>query len=1256
MAYLQRMIRNADQTNRGKASPMSSKGMYTKGMYSAGMYSEADYAPSFQQMRVPPSPGALAFIRHLITGDDNVAIPDYELRPVTSFKSSNTTSLVVNTSTGGNVFYSNGALLIQPRRRGGVTFLGQMRDSSTQVAYSVAPAVNITVPMFVPDIVTGFITTIPDPIDNFKYVRPSAIRWGVSSRTTSTTSAALSGTINAVALGDLNDITSTDVSTYPSIAHTTKDFIQSGPIWDGCIYTAGPELVQNMRQPFSLDTLTTDQDHNSLVIAFGSDAVSPTLPQETIQLLYDIYVGGSTTGASNYDTPLSGLPNDLIQTGFDFDFTGNLIMSLPSLYNFTVQVRLVASQYNSATGGYFDTAILYSTAGALGQANGLTVGTYGVSARMSITASHIEQQLPSSTSTPYTITRITVFLINNSTSEPATLQNFGGSITIPGYYDNINGEACLMQWKNVGIGQEIVIEGSRTLQGVTTGTLSQYLSQSSLANSLSNASPMELNAARALFENPGVHWARRIWTYPFYNGTLLSTDFTVNGQIEHLKAAGLFEDIGNILGGLVPGIGVLARPLLGGLGQVMDKSFGFGSYAIHPGTEYKFSIGEKLAPSGQNDWHSMIQNPTNDKINPVRWGYFVGIDSDGEPRKATIVSSPSPMTSVAKDGEQLSTVYQSVTVCCADGSERTYWLSTNLLAEENSILQAVELLGTLMPTNMYVTDTCPSQINGASYGLAMTIALLGLPNNRITTGVVKYENSALNVHPVESLILKATLATRTGAKMVYPIANDEILTTDLDYSDPFMIMTGGKLTQFFGITTVQDMLMLENEGAAHIRYDKRTSRAFATVGARLRNGLHAADTGELCVGDPLPAESVMFPMICVKGNTYSPKMGAVVKWQPDQKVVNAKDNPHLFKGARLLTLRNDNGLWIIESMTQQILGRSWELAYGKLHTGMVLYDIDADCYSGKLLKTENSHYVVGPVAFWEHKMIYAQEWDMTIGGCGSTTTAELSPLDVLKDGYHSADFFAGMERDPVAMRWAEDLVNLASRSPAYKKLVDIFEFLEQTETLQPMYDYVRRNTAETPNGEPMFYATALHDFIVKSESSKVPTKQFEAHNKQLAAMQALKDIGATASGNAANDFAMLNKAKRLATNANSMGIPVDAAWVAANGYRGPSTEQIAYFKNTGKVLQNPKEMTGYMSTGNAGGQEKSAQIAQSIFGPRVDQEKIQMVKEYMENNGGKGPTSEVVKSWTGAEKRNKVKPQVRLGKQSRFRSGANDLE
>lgn len=1182
------------------------------GLISGGQIIPLSQNPSYQDQTY--SSRKLKFFRHLMTGEDAIIIPDNDCRPVSIIRTSNTTNITVGSPATGN--WSSGSVLIYPRRRGGQVYTGQiLATGGTGGLPSPLPTVNITVPFFLP---LQDISFVPDPISSFKYVRPSSLVVGLSSRTTGTTTVALSGTINAVVAGDLNDLTTANISTYPTIAVTSKDFIQSGPIYDGCVFVAGPEIIQPFRQPFE----NTQVIENEPSLNFNTFLTLPaTVTGPTNYSLFDFFIGGRNLAPNTFViTGQSGLPNDLIDTPFEINIAGTL----------TGAAGTQATIYVAAAWGW-------TSANSL-TAAGLTTNSYALDIPLTNTTYLLSlntgpltyytciNSLNQFTGSNATLLRLTVYMNVNS-GNTVQISNLNVNAKFFNYYDESNSQVGIISWTNVADSQQIVLEANRIIQGVTTGTLSQYMAQTSSKSYSDLASPAEIPVLIHMFNDPRVSWVKRIWTYQEFFKLVKTMDYSIETQINMLQAAGSFENLAILLAPLLSGIpylGKFAKPGLSMLGRLADNALA--STGFHPGTNYKFSTVRKYVPPGQSDMTALTAGSYDKPMGLVRWAKFPGVTPDGVVL-STICNSAAPVCSLSDDGSCIPTIYLEMSIVCADDNTRTYWVSENLCSEDNALMQSVELLGTLIPEFGYLTDCNPRTVSGASFGLAGAVAIIGLPNHRVCTGVVICDGVDLLVKGVEYVNEKVSaIIGNTQYSMIIPTANvsDEL---PLEAMTPVEVLTGQPMGKLFSATTVQDVY-LSSEVPCAPKLRAKSSRKFHSSASKIR-GLLAAGDDIPTIGEVLSRPYEIIPLVDTRLDSPTVVLAAIYETNNDNSV-NALDNCHKFRGARIVIVRFDEGVPIVVDTSPSIKGRSWEYAYLTLMGNDPTTFKRPYALSGLAVMNANGNFTAIQSSFIEFKRkVLKEKFDMDLYTPTSSPTFEASWINSLpKGGYYAAD------KSVLENRWISDFESLASMDPNYLKLMTIFEFLEEGDLVDAMSSYATRHS-QLVNGNIQVVASPLYQFIEKSFESHKVERLFEKSAQAREARVALGALGITPTGNIGVDSARAAKAQKIAQNARSAGIPVTADWVVRNGFRGPSELQAKFYRATGTILDDPAAMNktsplvGTSAPISDKIANKTLKIAQSVFNGKPTNEQIALVQDYLNNNDGKGPDEHTVKTWLG---------------------------
>jgi hypothetical protein len=1449
-------------------------------------------------------------VRHILTGDGDVVLPTDDCRPTQPIGSNCTVSLISN----GSNQWDKGALLVKSRLDGGTAWIGR-------IALTDGTAVNTATgtPIFYPNRPLPF---TPDPAENFKNVKPTSMIVGVSSKTTSTTSAALSGTINAVAFGDFNDLTTTDVSTFPTIAYTEVDYLTASPIYDGVVLVAGPECISNFTQPRVVSnnfpflstpasTVVSRRDGAQLVIqgmigAQGTNTFTlGTAAAKT--LIMGLSVNGPANGSATLQTitwNLPKLPNDIL----DAKATVTLFATGKGTSANTNITFFVDSQEFFTT----DSGALTAQTSTLLQVEGST--------------SPVANQ-------PFTIMGVTESLymadvtcgkISLSYTSPTTvsLNQLYVTIEVSGYYDRITGPTSVAVWNNVAPGQEIVIEGRRKQQGVSSGSLTQFLKASSSKDaSIKNE---ELHLVTKLFADPKVQWVRRIYTQPAYAMVVASNTYTIQEMAAHLKAAGAFETLGHLLGGLgagLPIVGPFIQPVLGHVGGFLDNMLGThgrSNSGLHPGTRYAHTLEPQVVPQSQHEVTDITRGTYLKPLTQYSWAEFPSVCADtNEVIISKVIHSPGPVTSFDMNGEQRLTVYVPVTIVCADDNRRTYYVSKNLTEEDNSLKQVVELLGTLIPAKMYITDPLTTSTSGASYGLALAVAILKMPNKWVYTGVVKVsEEFELQVYPIDFADEKAAGVLSKGRRLVTPVTSIPETYVD-EVNTPIDALSDQPFTDIFAVHSVTDILLLPKENEAHPKrmkprmfgslkadiqyaadedmstakpklyqrpitraeewtydetkygskawhllqastsvnpteylkkYLKHETHLFEAIGAqnhaphwRVKAGIEAVrvtieeatgredvpewlhsfytrrqidcdeleqlqQRNEVCTVDEVEAEQqrdfeaserwenfkmerdrqraqlkeeleqarllpktpsamdpdtinspdgrshlihlrphvpvratapppatydslypnlpvaiiktmscepirdqktpqllrtvatpppkeyvdpsllekdlkkanklkpgdeltkfVLFPTVQrTESDTIRGNLFAVIPADKAKPVKNALTNPRGLRGAKIVSviLKEDKGARkVLYGSDIEVIGRSWEYAYNMLYSSRNS-EVNV-AYSGSVEMNPDGVYFPRPPAFRQAKASYLGSLGIKLQAksaeynwcslCKSNTADAQGPTLVCTECQHSVALTetptAGDDGMSLQERFLNDFAELARRKPTFNKLLDIFDFLEQTENVNAFWEYVKKMEVQVPNGLIEYNGTAFNNLI--TGASQVTPRAVAKRQQALATMSTLDPVIVEASrGNYGNAGAIAAKAARIAASATTAGFPVDQAWVVKNGNKGPSQDQLKFYKNTGKIPP-PGASVPQQELKPANYSSKAKIIASNAF-HNPTPEQLKMVEDYVVANNGKGPTEEVIRSWSGKKVKAKRAPPKFVTSGSRFRNAVVD--
>lgn len=733
---------------RNNNTRLRSAGMYSSGMYSSG---SIDTSKTF------------SLLRHLIVQNAPHSIVDDDTRPSVPVFSSYIDSypIVTGNETGAFVFF--------PRRSGGVVYKGKVAEGLTSTI-PISPIRTLSKAAFYP---LTQLTTAPDLATDFLYARTTCARLIFKDSTVNANlGAAYSGTINGVAVNNLNDLVTTDLSSYPSIATTSKDFIINSRARDGIVMIMGPEGFTKYKQPAVTikNDVVTRTDSPQLNCQFNT--VGAIVSTTTVDIA-DFWIGGYALH-STATVPSKPLPNDLIDCDVRITLSGTLnvtgassTVEAQTYCNIVIQLAYVdPSTFNITFVAKSFPISIYGRSLAPGPKEITDVDVV-------IRKSEIASVLPSGVQT-FLITRVVVRLVG------ATLLNqidYFGAVSFLEYFDNINGPALLAQYQNFLVGTELSIQFSKYSEGVPSGTLSQYLTQNGVE--ILNKSDMSdmRHIVNHIFNSEKLLDFRRIYTIEDYN-KVTTYDFSAEDIVSRLHSAGLFNKLGTMLSPILSNI-----PIVGGALQSILPSVGTGLDSILK-TTGKFNF--------DTFQHSIVSQHLPQSYGHFRFistdNYYVTsfpvVNQDGEKEIGDVIQIAvgyEPLHQYNELDETVPARYSTIQVFDNEGQELQYHVDSGMLEDEDTLKQLAELLGHLRPNFKYITLSHKTKLCGASYGLALYQALnMDTRSDVLYTGVVVEDDDVFYIHEVDAIDCKMMASSLINKTLFFPTANyEEAVNTSL---------------------------------------------------------------------------------------------------------------------------------------------------------------------------------------------------------------------------------------------------------------------------------------------------------------------------------------------------------------------------------------------------------------------------------------------------------------------------------------------
>jgi hypothetical protein len=493
-----------------------------------------------------------AYTTMLVNPTENVIfVPDMETRPaiLTNANISQNIpiqSLYTPTST-------RAGLIILPRFASHATYTVSLEDNL--VLPNLAPGAAGTSNM--PTVLTG---TYPIPIaylkmsrvfaQSYTFLRPISSITKVSSATTSTTSAAISGVLHACAFNDLNDFSTFAQAELIDVAVTTKDYASQVPVYEGIAYTPGPEILQDFSNPTALPLI--------------GDTATPA-PTAGFSTYVSSYYEG--TSAICYTTDILSVLSTTLNTGIvTFRPLSTARINLGSTLRIETKLRLNAAIL-SANLSVTVYALSTSTTGPIVKA--FTVASFAPGTANTLNTAAELIDLTDQT-TGYAGILLPFVSVTASATVTAVASNPNNVFEIvvtnlgQGCYRNC-GPGGFIIADSLAAGQLLSIMQVVNYEAVPNGALAKDAKTSTYT--WRNRDPMELSVAEAAFNSPNIA-IRRINTGSNYNRSQqLAQSGISRGEI--LRNASFWSTLGNV----AKGVGKIVAPMLPTIASAFGPEF-----------------------------------------------------------------------------------------------------------------------------------------------------------------------------------------------------------------------------------------------------------------------------------------------------------------------------------------------------------------------------------------------------------------------------------------------------------------------------------------------------------------------------------------------------------------------------------------------------------------------------------------------------------------------------------------------------------
>lgn len=461
----------------------------------------------------------------------------------------------------------NGALVAVPKRGYNTTDLGVLLGDVTaapELIYDLAiEAQDGTNNNFVPLAGNQNLNFNPSTIpDDFSIGRVSAYAASVVSATTSTTSAALSGSIDAGAITDFRDLKQFDATELQQIAVTDKDAVVGIRAQEGAIVLAGPDISEHF---------TPSDEYRANQLGFGSGDVPISTIQGATDGIHMMYLVPGFDVAAGSGSPYTveklarqpyWLPKS-VKGQFNVEGVApatamsTLVKIVPLFVAFnptgpsTVEFSFAHTEMNAQTYlqeiDYNDITKIFSR----------------------FSASFTPPQ-------HYAFIGFTLDInVALTGGGSATLDITSLSYQVHNLYEDRNmGSVRVIYWRGMAAGQLVTVRGILAYEGAVTGSLTNYLKANAR---FARQIPYQLlYDVRQMYNNPACSLLRRVYDLPTWL-TSLGNDVANMMSSYVTGTASSFDDFLRGVNSTVQTIGNVANVANGVMGNMVPLISGFAS-------------------------------------------------------------------------------------------------------------------------------------------------------------------------------------------------------------------------------------------------------------------------------------------------------------------------------------------------------------------------------------------------------------------------------------------------------------------------------------------------------------------------------------------------------------------------------------------------------------------------------------------------------------------------------------------------------
>lgn len=385
----------------------------------------------------------------------------------------------------------------------------------------------------------------PDLSEDFSQTRLASFALNFISDTTSTTSAALSGTFSATKVNDIRGMLSLDPAKLATQSITKKDFITGAPVWGGMTWVLGPDVTDRFT---AADPLFEEVYGGEALGAWSSQINTAIGPVVFGISHYDEVSTSLTTGSST--TTIVNLRDSLSSPADGVDVEVALVStfgsSIDTIVSATSVWAYIDSSGNYATREYNQTKLIQA----------MYADSTGKAAVTKVLLKNLDGLDANFTSPKFGVgwhvsTVVQVGNLKNGT------MNAMVRTRAPNVYESGRLTAYVGRWDNVAAGQSLRVTGEFLTEVVCSNTVAPYVKPAKLATVNSDV----MQYLSVLFNGPDALY-KRVYSGQEYKVAIASvrevddlgetTSHVDPTDAKQAQAAGIFSTIASF-----------AKPILG---------------------------------------------------------------------------------------------------------------------------------------------------------------------------------------------------------------------------------------------------------------------------------------------------------------------------------------------------------------------------------------------------------------------------------------------------------------------------------------------------------------------------------------------------------------------------------------------------------------------------------------------------------------------------------------------------------------------